>query len=380
MASNNPGDENAVINDTEDLPRQVDVRKMKPTILRRQLTAAWNKRTDAIYVRQFGPKAIPMELYPTLQKYGEIEDADSAYHLTWESQPENVLIVKKPGDPAIIEKFKEFATFLIDKKGYKLYLEKDAKSDPLLENFSLMSQIITLENPQIVDFVICLGGDGTFLYATSLFKSCTVPPIMCFGMGSLGFLTHFVAQNFKDDIDRITTKHMSITLRSRIEAMITPTYSGVGAPTSDLPISSQSLPTDSPLSETKPESRDQRLIRRRTRAMFSESGDVNIIEEFGTPEAKYFTCINEVTVDRGVSPYLTQIEIYLNNFKITTAQADGIIVATPTGSTAYSLAAGASMLHPSTEAFIITPICPHSLSFRYCITSLTCMWAGRNLC
>ena len=71
-----------------------------------------------------------------------------------------------------------------------------------------------------------------------------------------------------------------------------------------------------------------------------------------------------MTVDRGVSPYLTQIEIYLNDFKITTAQADGIIVATPTGSTAYSLAAGASMLHPSTEAFIITPICPHSLSFR----------------
>ena len=100
-------------------PRQQhdDVRKMRPTILRRRLTEAWNKRSETVYVRQFGPKAIPMELYPQLKKYGEVEDTDSAYHLMWESPPKNVLIIKKPGDTEITEKMMEMATFLIESKG-----------------------------------------------------------------------------------------------------------------------------------------------------------------------------------------------------------------------------------------------------------------------
>ena len=118
MASDsNIGDNTGKDSSGELEQQQVDVRKMKPTILRRRLTQAWNKRTDAIYIRQFGPKAIPMELYPTLPKYGEIEDTDSAFHLAWESKPENVLIVKKPSDTEITEKFKEIASFLINIKG-----------------------------------------------------------------------------------------------------------------------------------------------------------------------------------------------------------------------------------------------------------------------
>lgn len=114
-------DKTTDVTEDEDVetPRQQhdDVRKMRPTILRRRLTEAWNKRSETVYVRQFGPKAIPMELYPQLKKYGEVEDADSAYHLMWEIPPENVLIVRKPGDAAITEKMIEIATFLIQNKG-----------------------------------------------------------------------------------------------------------------------------------------------------------------------------------------------------------------------------------------------------------------------
>merc|ERR1712071_639708 len=55
---------------------------------------------------------------------------------------------------------------------------------------------------------------------------------------------------------------------------------------------------------------------------------------------------------------------YLDGKHITSVQGDGLIVSTPTGSTAYAVAAGASMIHPSVPAIMVTPICPHSLSFR----------------
>ena len=77
-----------------------------------------------------------------------------------------------------------------------------------------------------------------------------------------------------------------------------------------------------------------------------------------------YLVLNEVVVDRGPSPYLSNIDLYLDGKLITSVQGDGIIISTPTGSTAYAVAAGASMIHPSVPAIMITPICPHSLSFR----------------
>lgn len=100
--------------------------------------------------------------------------------------------------------------------------------------------------------------------------------------------------------------------------------------------------------------------------------------------------LNEVVIDRGPSSYLSNVDVYLDGHLITTVQGDGrwapgvpqggggakppesdpaacppgVIVSTPTGSTAYAAAAGASMIHPNVPAIMITPICPHSLSFR----------------
>jgi len=74
--------------------------------------------------------------------------------------------------------------------------------------------------------------------------------------------------------------------------------------------------------------------------------------------------LNEVVVDRGSSPYLCNVDLYVERKLVTSVQGDGVIIATPTGSTAYAAAAGASMMHPSVPAILITPICPHSLSFR----------------
>jgi NADH kinase len=77
-----------------------------------------------------------------------------------------------------------------------------------------------------------------------------------------------------------------------------------------------------------------------------------------------FHAINELLIHRGPHPHLAVIDIYLNNHFLTEAVADGILVSTPTGSTAYSLSAGGSIIHPLVGSLLITPICPRSLSFR----------------
>ena len=71
-----------------------------------------------------------------------------------------------------------------------------------------------------------------------------------------------------------------------------------------------------------------------------------------------------MVLDRGLSPFLSNLDLYIDGKYVTTVQGDGLIVSTPTGSTAYAVAAGASMVHPSVPAIVLTPICPHSLSFR----------------
>lgn len=101
-----------------------------------------------------------------------------------------------------------------------------------------------------------------------------------------------------------------------------------------------------------------------------------------TPTA--YQVMNEVALHRGSSPHLNTIDIFVDGQHLTEAvvsssfswsigmfltllclpQSDGVIVSTPTGSTAYSLSAGGPIVHPSLSALVLTPICPRSLSFR----------------
>jgi NAD+ kinase len=75
-------------------------------------------------------------------------------------------------------------------------------------------------------------------------------------------------------------------------------------------------------------------------------------------------CVNEVTFHRAHTPSLVDLQVIVDGIYLNTFSADGIIISTPTGSTAYSLASGGPILTPEIEAFVITPICPHTLSNR----------------
>lgn len=201
-----------------------------------------------------------------------------------------------------------------------------------------------------IDFIVCLGGDGTLLYASSLFQQ-SVPPVMAFHLGSLGFLTPFQFDNFQEQVTNVlegktiiqaktrtvyhvrllcTLGNATLTLRSRLRCIIVQKNAN-----------------------HKPNHNHQPQLEEATQESLSKSN----------PSANILV-LNEVVVDRGPSPYLSNIDLFLDGKHITSVQGDGLIISTPTGSTAYSGSAGGSMVHPSVPCIMVTPICPHSLSFR----------------
>lgn len=92
--------------------------------------------------------------------------------------------------------------------------------------------------------------------------------------------------------------------------------------------------------------------------------DHRIVLEGVAPNQKKFFAINDFVLHRGKNSSLIQLSIWIDDLYVNTFEADGIIVATPNGSTAYSLAAGGPILSPSLEGIVITPICPHTISNR----------------
>jgi NAD kinase len=82
--------------------------------------------------------------------------------------------------------------------------------------------------------------------------------------------------------------------------------------------------------------------------------------------------LNEICITKGSSGAMCAYEIYVNGILLTVVSGDGILISTPTGSTAYNLSCGGSIVHNSAKVICLTPICPHSLSFRPIILSHSC--------
>jgi len=247
---------------------------------------------------------------------GNIEWASQSnrlVNLNFDSKPQLVLIIKKPNAPPLSLALKEVAHFLRDEKNLQVAVEPAVKAE-----FPDLPWLISLGPPgctanqycpdtlRSIDFVICLGGDGTIMWVNGLYNG-PCPPIVSFAMGSLGFLTPFDFSDYKKVITRVMRNEMKVEIRTRLWCTV------------------------------------HNDMRRK-------------IADFIT--------LNEVSVDRGPSPYLTNIECFCDDRFVCASQGDGIIVATPTGSTAYSLAAGGSMVHPDVPGMLLTPICASVLSFR----------------
>ena len=207
------------------------------------------------------------------------------------------------------------------------------------------------------DLVVTLGGDGLLMYAAHVFSG-PVPPILPVAGGSMGFLTPFAREEMLEAI------LISLGLRVVQED---DSDNDDSSETNGLKISQRALnnmqieATDREGYNEKPPLRfgnnNQICISMRMRL------DCRIFGSDGTLKSRY-NVLNEVVIDRGSSPYLASLECFCDDVHLTTVQADGIIFSTPTGSTAYSMAAGGSVVHPAVPAILVTPICPHVLSFR----------------
>ncbi|KAI5609435.1 NAD kinase b, partial [Silurus asotus] len=278
----------------------------------------------------FGPKAC---ILPNPTSIMHIQDPVSQ-RLVWNKPPLNVLVIRKIRDLNLLEPFKELCSFLIQASRLISYINTVLIQLIFLLHcltLPLQSECVCVcvcvcvclgfdDISDFIDLIVCLGGDGTLLYASSLFQG-SVPPVMAFHLGSLGFLTPFKFESYKTEVDKVFAGNAAVVLRSRLKVKVL----------------KGSLHRD------------------------PESSSVTHTHNQVTLQLQV---LNEVVVDRGPSSYLSNVDLYLDGRLITSVQGDGVIVSTPTGSTAYAAAAGASMIHPNVPAIMVTPICPHSLSFR----------------
>jgi NAD+ kinase len=244
----------------------------------------------------------------------------------------NVMIVTKARDNELVYLTRELTEFLLSTPRYgsdlgvNVYVDNKLKksrrfnaSAILARNPAFADKLrywtpdLCWSNPETFDLVLTLGGDGTVLFTSWLFQRI-VPPVLSFGLGSLGFLTPFKFEEYKNHLNQVMgDQGMRVNLRMRFTCTV---Y------------------------------RSQ------------EDGAATPIE------AEQFEVLNELVIDRGPSPYVSNLELYGDDNLLTVVQADGCIFSTPTGSTAYSLSAGGSLVHPDIPAVLLTPICPHTLSFR----------------
>ena len=173
------------------------------------------------------------------------------------------------------------------------------------------------------DLIISLGGDGTYLKAVKYGKGT---PILGINMGSLGFLTPYEAKQILPLLEKTLKKEMFLKKNHFLKSCL---YEKVS------PENKKQIKNPFALCDFKKEK-----------------------------PKKVFYSVNDIVIERGAFSHLINISIFINKEYIYSLQSDGLIIASPIGSTAYNLAAGGPILHPKVSSFVITPICSHSLTNR----------------
>lgn len=200
---------------------------------------------------------------------------------------------------------KEIVTWL-DNKGYKVYLSKKVGELYGLHNF-IEDKNKSLEN---ADCAIVLGGDGTILHAARKLAAFNIP-ILGVNLGHLGFLAEVDAKDINETLENLCSGNYFIEDRMMLETSIT------------------------------------------------EDGQTRNLG----------LALNDIVVSRSSITRMVGYSVYVNDELVNHFFADGIIISTPTGSTAYNLSAGGPILAPHNKMIVITPICSHSLNARSIVIS-----------
>ena len=188
-------------------------------------------------------------------------------------------------------------------KGLDLYITTRIESQ--LKDLDLDSQLIeSADDFAKLDFILTLGGDGTILSLARAIGDRSTP-ILGIHLGELGFLAEVVLEDMFTRLNAVAAGDFNIQKRMVIKCVV-------------------------------------------------NNGN----------EPHTFHALNDIVVDRGKSHRLLTCELLANDDFVAKYKADGLIVATPTGSTAYSLASGGPIVIPTFGSMVVTPICPHTLTLR----------------
>ncbi|MGA7754360.1 MAG: NAD(+)/NADH kinase [Candidatus Sulfotelmatobacter sp.] len=209
-------------------------------------------------------------------------------------------IISRPGRPAVAEILPGLLSWLAE-HGYKVIV--DLETSKYASEQEPVARGEMASRP--LDLVVVLGGDGTLLSAARVTAAIDVP-LLGVNLGSLGFLTEVPPQSLYAMLDAIAEGRAPVEHRSLMQCD---------------------------------------LLR----------GD--------TVRGSYLV-FNDAVVNKTTLARLNTYDLYIDKVYVSSYRADGMIVATPTGSTAYSLSAGGPVLMPTVKALIVTPVAPHSLTHR----------------
>lgn len=188
----------------------------------------------------------------------------------------------------------------LEERRIQCFLEEDLAAG--LEN---ISGVPREELARRVDLLVVMGGDGTLLSAARLVAAIGIP-ILGVNAGGLGFLTEVALDELYEVMELVLAGKTTVIKRTMLEATV---------------------------------------IR-------------------GEKEVTRHHVLNDVVVNKGALARIIDLETHIDEQYLTTFKADGLIISSPAGSTAYNLSAGGPIVHPSLGCIILTPICPHTLTNR----------------
>lgn len=209
-------------------------------------------------------------------------------------------IISKPSKPELRSIVPEVLDWF-NSHGYRVLMDEETAVYGSNENVLPRSEL----GKHDPNFALVLGGDGTLLSAARALSEHEIP-ILAVNLGSLGFLTEVPLSELYPTLELVEQGKCPVETRSAIECRL------------------------------------------------SRQGDL-----IGT-----YYALNDVVVNKSAIARLVGFDLLIDEVFVFHYKADGVIVSTPTGSTAYSLAAGGPILMPAVDAFVVTPVCPHSLTHR----------------
>jgi NAD+ kinase len=209
-------------------------------------------------------------------------------------------IVSKPSHPEVANIVPELVRWLKD-HAYRIVVDRE--TSPHAAGIEVVSR--EQMGAQALDFVVVLGGDGTLLSTARVVAKAGIP-ILGVNLGSLGFLTEVPLGELYPTLQGIEESRCDVESRAMVHCEVT---------------------------------RKGSLVAR-------------------------YEALNDIVVGKGTISRLNHCDVYVDKVFVSAYLADSLIVSTPTGSTAYSLAAGGPILTPAVAAFVITPVSAHSLTHR----------------